>query len=272
MNNKEINFNELVTVENNEPVTSSKQVAEVFGKNHYDVMKDIRKLIAMLSKDDTEDFPSPQTERFEETTYTNKQNKQQPMYIMNRDAFTLLVMGYTTKNALKFKRMYIQAFNLMEQQLKNQIVLPSYQIDDPVKRAERWIEEEKERQRLANDNQKKTKYITDNKERTKLGKAIEHTQGNITIGSVAKILKGNGINIGQNRLFKWMRNNGYLISKKGRNFNDPTQKSMELELFKVKENSYTDKNNVSHVTKTTLVTGKGQKYFVNLFLEDDIDF
>lgn len=265
MKNEWINFNELIIVENSKPVTTSKNVANVFNKSHNHVLRDIEDIINKIGK------PNLDSQMFYKTTYENR-GKQYPMYIMTRDGFTLLVMGYNGKQAIDFKLKYINAFNTMEKKLKeqqNQIALPSYQIEDPIKRAERWIEEEKERQRLASDNQKKTKYIEDNKERTILGKAIEHTQGNITIGALAKILKGNGINIGQNRLFKWMRNNGYLISKKGRNFNDPTQKSMELKLFKVKENSYTDKNNVSHVTKTTLVTGKGQEYFINLFLKND---
>lgn len=258
----------LVEIMNDEVVTTSKQVAEVFGKEHRNVMKDIRELMNMLESEDCSNSSSPQMERFEKTTYKNSQNKQQPMYIMNRDAFTLLVMGYTTKNALKFKRMYIQAFNAMEKKLKEQgsLVTPSYQIEDPVKRAERWIEEEKERQRLLLENEEKEKYIEDNKERTLLGQAVEQSETDILVGDLAKILRGNGIKTGQNRLFEWLRQNNYLGKEKAY-YNKPTQKSMELGLFKVKESTYVDKKrNITKTTFTTVVTPKGQTYFINKFL------
>lgn len=146
-------MNQLVEILNDEVVTTSRQVAEVFNKDHSKVLRDIRELMKAINEDKP-NLDSP--EKFIEDTYINGQNKQQPMYIMNRDAFTLLVMGYTTKNALKFKRMYIQAFNQMEAELKKQVELttPSYQIEDPIKRAERWIEEEKERKLLAENNKK----------------------------------------------------------------------------------------------------------------------
>lgn len=215
---------ELVEIVNNKVVTTSKQVAKVFGKEHSKVIRSIEGKIAR-AKNGLSDM-------YAIGSYKDASGKENKMYYMNRDGLMFLAFSFTGKKVDELKLAYINAFNTMEKKLKeqqNQVAIPSYQIDDPVKRAERWIEEEKERQRLANNNQKKTKYITDNKERTKLGKAIEHTKGNITIGSLAKILKGNGINIGQNRLFKWMRNNGYLISKKGRNFNDPTQKINGIE-------------------------------------------
>src|SRR5690554_5793386 len=87
---------------------------------------------------------------FHEDTYENR-GKQYPMYYMNRDGFTLLAMGFTGKKALEFKLKYIEAFNRMEQQLK-ELNQPSYMIDDPIKRAEKWIEEQKEKQQLQTQN------------------------------------------------------------------------------------------------------------------------
>ena len=95
--------------------------------------------------------------------------------------------------------------------------------------------------------------------------AVETAQTSILIGDLAKILKQNGISIGQKRLFDWLRNNGYLI-KTGSSFNMPTQRAMELKLFEVKESTVTNPDGSIRVTKTPKVTGKGQEYFINKFL------
>ncbi|WP_270350237.1 phage antirepressor KilAC domain-containing protein [Ligilactobacillus salivarius] len=89
----------------------------------------------------------------------------------------------------------------------------------------------------------------------------------ILIGELAKILRGNGINIGANRLFQWMRDQGYLISRKGTDYNMPTQRSMNLGLFKIKESTITHSNGSVSISKTTKVTGKGQQYFINKFMK-----
>lgn len=96
--------------------------------------------------------------------------------------------------------------------------------------------------------------------------AVETSHTNILVGDLAKILKQNGIDIGQNRLFKWLRDKNYLISRKGDSYNTPTQKAMELGLFKVKERVINEANGSTTIKKTSMVTGKGQVYFVNKFL------
>ena len=95
--------------------------------------------------------------------------------------------------------------------------------------------------------------------------AASHTT--ILIGELAKILRGNGINIGANRLFQWMRDKGYLISRKGTDYNMPTQRSMNLGLFKIKESTITHSNGSVSISKTTKITGKGQQYFINKFMK-----
>jgi len=95
--------------------------------------------------------------------------------------------------------------------------------------------------------------------------AVSISDDAILIGQLAKILKGNGIEIGQNRLFDWFRNNGYLM-KKGEARNLPTQYAMERELFKIKERTVNNPDGSVRITKTVMVTGKGQQYFVNRFL------
>lgn len=92
--------------------------------------------------------------------------------------------------------------------------------------------------------------------------AVSASDDTILIGELAKILKGKGVNIGQNRLFKWMRDNGYLISRKGSDRNIPTQKSMELGLFQIKETVINHPDGKPSIRKTPKVTGKGQRYFV----------
>ncbi len=90
----------------------------------------------------------------------------------------------------------------------------------------------------------------------------------ILIGELAKILKQNGVDIGQNRLFTWMRENRFLISRKGTDYNMPTQRSMKAGLFEIKERTINNPDGSVRITKTVLVTGKGQQYFVNKFLKE----
>lgn len=96
--------------------------------------------------------------------------------------------------------------------------------------------------------------------------AVETAHTSILIGDLAKIIKQNGVDIGQKRLFEWMRQNGYLI-KVGSSKNMPTQRSMDQELFEVKETTINNPDGSVRVTKTTKVTGKGQTYFINKFLQ-----
>lgn len=96
--------------------------------------------------------------------------------------------------------------------------------------------------------------------------SVSASHTTILVGELAKLLKQNGIDIGQNRLFQWMREKGYLISRNGSDYNMPTQRSMELELFSIKETSVTHADGHISVNKTAKVTGKGQLYFVNKFL------
>ena len=95
--------------------------------------------------------------------------------------------------------------------------------------------------------------------------AVSASDESILIGQLAKLIRQNGYEIGQNRLFEWMRENEYLI-KKGERYNQPTQKSMDLGLFEVKERTITNPDGSTRITLTTKVTGKGQVYFINKFL------
>lgn len=96
--------------------------------------------------------------------------------------------------------------------------------------------------------------------------AVSTSSSEILVGDLAKILRGNGIPVGANRLFTWLRNNGFLIRRDGSDWNMPTQKSMELELFRVKETAVVHSDGHTSLSKTPKVTGKGQQYFIDGFL------
>ncbi|HEO8085163.1 TPA: phage antirepressor KilAC domain-containing protein [Streptococcus agalactiae] len=99
--------------------------------------------------------------------------------------------------------------------------------------------------------------------------AVSASHTSILVGELAKLLKQNGVNIGATRLFTWLRKHGYLIKRNGRDWNMPTQKSVELGLIRVKETSITHSDGHITVSKTPLVTGKGQQYFINKFLNQE---
>lgn len=101
--------------------------------------------------------------------------------------------------------------------------------------------------------------------------AVATSKTSILVGELAKILRGNGVSMGQNRLFEWMRTNGFLVRRKGTDRNMPTQRSMELGLFEIKETAITHSDGHVTVSKTPKVTGKGQQYFLKLFLADGLD-
>ena len=121
---------------------------------------------------------------------------------------------------------------------------------------------------LKNEKQARIKAeetIIQNRPKVLFADAVSDSNSSILVGDLAKILRGNGINIGQKRLFAWMRENGFLM-KGTESRNMPTQRAMDMGLFKVKEGTYINGDGVNVTTKTTKVTGKGQQYFINKFL------
>lgn len=231
-------------------VTTSLKVAESFGKNHRDVLAAIRDLMssaenyAVLKK------------YFIDGSYTASNGKTNPMYYMNRDGFTLLAVGFTGKRALQFKIQYIQAFNSMETQIRTGYAIPgSYA--EALKLAANQAEKIEQ--------QKQTIAIQAPKALFADAVATSHTT--ILVGDLAKVLKQNGVDIGAKRLFAWLREQGYLIKRIGADYNSPTQRAMELGLFEVKETAISHSDGHVTVQKTPKVTGKGQQYFINKFLQ-----
>lgn len=129
-----------------------------------------------------------------------------------------------------------------------------------LKLADRTIDTLKEdNKKLLEDNEKmKPKAI--------FADAVSTSQTSILVGDLAKLLRQNGVDIGQKRLFEYLRNHGYLIKRKGSDWNMPTQKSMNMGLFEIKESTHIDGNGCNIVTRTPKATGKAQIYFVNKFV------
>lgn len=126
-------------------------------------------------------------------------------------------------------------------------------------------------QQAAEQLKRKDIQIEQMKPKALFADAVSTSDTPILVGELAKILHQNGVSMGQNRMFRWLRDNGYLISKKGTSYNMPTQRAMELGLFKIKENAITHSDGHVTITKTPKVTGKGQVYFVNKFVgEEDL--
>lgn len=131
----------------------------------------------------------------------------------------------------------------------------------------RQLQDENTQQRIVI--QAKDNKIEQDAPKVLFAAAVENSQCSCLVGELAKILQQNGIQIGQNRLFKWLRQNGYLCTK-GAARNQPTQKAMELGLFEIKKNVICQPNGSTLTTTTTKVTGKGQIYFTNKFLSKKI--
>lgn len=236
----------ILSMQNGEPVVSSRQIAENFDKNHRDVLRAVDNL-----KEDVRNF----AQMFFESTEPDSYGREQRAYLMNRDGFTLLAMGFTGKAALEWKLKYIAAFNEMEKKLAEQPQLTRSQLLATALIAAHEELEEKDKQ------------IETMKPKALFADAVSASKKSILVGELAKLISQNGINIGQNRLFDWLRRNGYLIKDPKRSdYNLPTQRSMEMGLFEIKETTIQHSDHIS-INRTPKISGRGQVYFVNLFLK-----
>lgn len=274
---------DLIKIQN---TMSSHQIAELTGKLHQHVMRDIRNLISSLSAQSTSGSGNYSSYVIEEDTYKDANGNDRACYNLNKKACFLLASGYNVLLRAKI----IDRWEELETEKMMQD-LPSYQISSPRERAMKWIEEEEIRQQLAlenkqltEENEHKTKRIEQQAEtieqqaeqikadapKVLFSKAVETSQRSCLVAELAKILQQNGVQIGQNRLFKWLRAKGYL-GKTGPYYNQPTQRSMEKGLFEIKQQTINKPDGSIIVTSTTKVTGRGQIYFVNKFLKQDVD-
>ena len=243
----------LVEIKNNQVVVDSRSVAKNFGKQNQHVNRDIENLI---KKD-----ASKIGRMFYKVEIPDVYGRLQKTYYMNRDGFSLLVMGFTGQKAIEWKIKYIEAFNEMEKKLKNPLALPNF--SNPAEAARAWADEfEKRKQAEALNEANRPKVI--------FAEAVSTSKDGILVGMLAKLLHQNGVKIGQNRLFQWLRDKGYLM-KRGVDKNMPTQRSKELGLFDVKERVVGNPDGSIRLTRTPVVTGKGQVYFVQKFLSEGVN-
>ena len=232
-----------VQVINNEPWFIAKDVCDALD------IKNSRQALTRLDEDEKSDV------------ILNDGSQNRNMSIVNEYGLYNLVLASRKQEAKQFKRWIthevIPAIRkhgayLTEDKIEEVLLNP----DTIIRLAMDLKEEKKKRLQLQ-------KTIEINKSKVLFANSVETSKTSILVGELAKILKQNGYNMGQNRLFEWLRNNNYLISRKGTDYNMPTQKSMNLGLFEIKETSITHADGHVTVSKTPKVTGKGQIYFID---------
>ena len=191
--------------------------------------------------------------------FASGQNRE--MWFVTEDGLYEVLMQSTKPIAKKFKK---KVKEILKDVRKYGMYATDELLDNPdliIKMATR-LKEEKAKNKELEDKMK------ENKPKVLFADSVETSKNTILIGELAKIIKQNGVDIGQKRLFTWLRDNGFLIKREGTDYNMPTQKSMELELFEIKETAVTHSDGHISINKTPKVTGKGQVYFVNKFLKD----
>lgn len=247
MNNIQIfknkQFGEVRVIEQNgEPWFVGKDVAEILGYS------DTNKAVAMHVDDEDKKLNDKSSSSF----------GQRGAHLINESGLYSLILSSKLPQAKQFKRWVTSE------------VLPSIRKHGGyINGQESMTDEELLSKALIMAQSKieeKTRQIERMKPKEIFADAVTASHNSILVGELAKVLRQNGIEIGQNRLFEWPRGNGYLIKRKGSDWNMPTQMAMELGLFEIKETVITHADGHTSVNKTVKVTGKGQQYFINKFL------
>ena len=240
-------FGEIRTVTiNNDPYFVGKDVANTLG--YQNGSRDINRHV------DEED-------RRKVMIFDGNQDKE--TIIINESGLYSLILSSKMPNAKKFKRWV--TYEVLPSIRKHGMYATEDLLNNPdlAIKAFTALKEEREKNRLLQ------KDVDRMKPKEIFADAVSTSHTSILIGDLAKILKQNGIQTGQKRLFEWMRENGYLIKRNGADRNMPTQKAMEQELFEVKESTVNNPDGSVRINRTTKVTGKGQQYFINKFLSED---
>lgn len=234
-------MNEIIKVtvnENHEPIVSGRQLHEALGvKTAY---KDWFPRMTEYGFTEGEDFSS----------FLSKSTGGRPSqdHIIKLDMAKEIAMIQRTDKGKEVRQYFIQVekdFNSPEKIMARALLMA----DQKVNKLEAQIEADKPKVLFAD--------------------AVSASHTSILVGDLAKLISQNGYKIGGNRLFVWLRENGYLIKRKGSDWNMPTQRSMEMKLFEIKESTITHPDGHISVSKTVKVTGKGQQYFINKFLNEE---
>jgi len=261
---EELNMKDLKIVKvNNKLTTDSRDIALMVEKEHKILLRDIRNYINQMEEANknmsTDLYPS---DYFIENTYLDDYKREKPCYAITKIGCDFIANKMTGIKGTAFTGIYTNKFEEMEQVLKNeQPKLPT-----TYKEAlQQLLVEVEEKEQLQLENQEKDKVIQLQQPKVLFADAVSASNNSILVGELAKLIKQNGVDIGQNRLLTWMRENGYLIKRKGEDYNIPTQKSMNLRIMEVKKRVINNPDGSTKVTRTVKITGKGQVYFVNKF-------
>jgi len=236
---------------------SSVEVAELIGKQHAHVMRDIR---VLLEKGVCES-------NFGLTSYSDAQGKTRPMYFLSPKGCLILASGY---DPVLRERIIDKLEELQKARKAMQSTLPDF--SNPAEAARAWALQYEERERLSIENKQQLvqieaqqEQLQEQKPKVAFADAVLSSPDSVLIGELAKILCQNGYKTGEVRLFEQLRKEGYLCSV-GSDRNMPMQRYVEMGLFEVTKGTRSGKNGEQHVTRTTKVTQRGCQYFINKFV------
>ena len=250
--NNEFGEIRTVTIDGN-PWFVGRDVTEVLGY--------VNSRKALLDHVDDED-------KYDGVTIRDSIGREQNPVMINESGLYSLILSSMMPNAKRFKHWVasevIPSVRKNGGYIANQENMTPEQIMAAGLQAAQKIIEEKNRQI-----QEQEADIQRMRPKEVFADAVTTSRTSILIGQLAKIISQNGVQIGQNRLFAWLRENGYLIIRRGTDYNMPTQRAMEMRLFEIKERTVNKPDGSSMITRTTLITGKGQQYFINKFLNNE---
>lgn len=238
---------------------SSREVAEMMEVRHCDLLDKINGINKSLLNGKIRTV-----KYWVESTYKDSTGRKLREYQVTKKGCEMLAHKSTGEKGVIFTDRYMDKFEEMENALRQ---IDSYMIEDPVKRATRWIEEEKERQRLAAIAIDQALQIEEMKPDAEFGKAVQESEGSIGSGAMCAILQQNGIKVGTKTLLKNLRDLGYLSKRKGSDWNRPLPKWIDRGWFEVRENIIELSNGGEIKGCTTMFTGVGQKEILQLYKE-----
>ena len=236
---------EIEKINTIEQTMSSREIAELTGKNHQHVLRDCDTL--------NEHYERMSLSKIGQSQYKAENGQTYREYQLTKMQTFDLMTGYNVELRIKVNRRWAE---LEAKEQSHHAQIPQ-SFSEALRLAAEQAEKIEAQQKQLQEQAPKVLFAD----------AVSASKTSILIGELAKIIKQNGVEMGQNRLFEWLRSNNYLITRQGTDYNMPTQKAMELGLFEIKETSVTHSDGHITVNKTPKVTGKGQSYFINKFLK-----
>lgn len=233
-------------------LADSREVAEMTNKRHDHLLRDIDGYVAILLKSTAPNFGV--SDFFIESNYTDSTGRTLKRYLLTRKGCDMVANKMIGEKGVLFTATYVTKFEEMERELSNpKMALPQ----NYVEALKALVISEEEKIALV-------QKIESDRPMVLFAESLQVSKDSILVADLAKLLKQNGIDIGEVRLFKWLRENGYLI-KSGSEYNTPTQRSMELKIMEIKTGYRGSSDGTTKITRTPKITGKGQIYFVNKF-------